>query len=104
MRNNDDLPAPLGPSRPKMISRGTRKLMPSTARIGAFPREVYTFTRFSTSSANSLIYNSKMAPRNLHTAGRNRQTSTDLTGQIESLGRPRRASRVAFRQQSRREP
>jgi len=26
-----------------------------------------------------------MTPRNLHTAGRNRQTSRDLTGQIESL-------------------
>src|SRR6266849_8890116 len=85
MRNNDDLPAPLGPSRPKMIPRGTRKLMPSTARIGAFPREAYTLTRLSTSSANSLIYSSKAAPRNLHTAGRNRETSRDLTGRIESL-------------------
>src|SRR5207302_5119688 len=87
MRNNDDLPAPLGPSRPKMIPRGTRKLMPSTARIGAFPRERYIFTRFSTSSANSLINNSKVAPRNLPTAGRNRETSRDrdLTGRIESL-------------------
>src|SRR6266513_93037 len=85
MRNNDDLPAPFGPSRPKMIPRGTRKLMPSTARIGALPREAYTLTRFSTSSANSLIYSSKVLPRNPQTEGRNRQTSRDLTGRIESL-------------------
>src|SRR6267378_3642154 len=85
MRSSVDFPAPLGPSRPKMIPRGTRKLMPSTARIGAFPRETYIFTRFSTSSANSLIYNSKVAPRNLGTAGRNRETSRDLRGRIESL-------------------
>src|ERR1700731_1776116 len=85
MRSSVDFPAPLGPSRPKMIPRGTRKLMQSTARIGGFPREAYTFTRFSTSSANSLIYSSKVAPRNLHTAGKNRQTSRDLTGRIESL-------------------
>src|SRR6266571_5967684 len=85
MRRSVDLPAPLGPSRPKMIPLGTRKLMPSTARIGAFPREAYTFTRFSTSSANSLIYGSIMMPRDLHTAGKNRRTSSGLAGQIESL-------------------
>src|SRR5437868_12585089 len=84
MRSSVDLPAPLGPSRPKMIPLGTRKLMPSTARIGAFPPEAYTFTRLSTSSANSLIYNPKVLPRNC-TRGRNRQTSKDHTGQIESL-------------------
>src|SRR3984893_14573168 len=85
MRSSVDFPEPLGPSRPKLLPLGTRKLMPSTARIGGFPREAYTFTRFSTSSANSLIYSSKVAPRNLYTAGKNRQTSRDLTGRIESL-------------------
>src|SRR5213595_3091220 len=64
--------------------------------MSEFAREAYTLTRFSTSSANSLIYSSKVLPRNPQTAGRNRETSRDLTGRIESLaGRAGPACRSA---------
>src|SRR5260370_34467992 len=39
-------PAPLGPRRPKIVPRGTRREMPSTARTSRrFQRERYTFVR-----------------------------------------------------------
>ena len=34
---NVDLPAPLGPSRPKICPRGTSKLTSSSARLGGAP-------------------------------------------------------------------
>ena len=60
MRKRVDLPAPFGPSSPKIIPRGTLKLRPSTARIAGFPRGAYTLTSFSTSRANSLMNGSLM--------------------------------------------
>src|SRR5712691_4106151 len=84
MRNKVDLPAPFGPRSPKMIPRGTRKLMPSTARTDFLPRAPYTFTRFSTSSAKSLITATSCATRDAGSAENNSEAGKDRAGQIES--------------------
>ena len=49
------LPAPFGPSRPKIDPGATSKLRPSTARTGCWPRRVYVFTRFVTEIAEVLM-------------------------------------------------
>src|ERR1700674_5106613 len=84
-------------SRPR--SRGFLRYLLSTARIGAFPREAYTLTRFSTSSANSLIYKLQSGAAEFACREKKPGNQQRPDGSDRIADRPRRASRVALRQQ-----
>jgi len=99
MRSSVDFPAPLVPSRPKIIRGATRQ--PHAVRRGSavFRREAYNFTRFFFNfRANSLIptkkkKSSKWHRGNLYTAGEETGKLAETYVRIESLAGPRGASR-----------